>query len=146
MEPMTMSSSELRGAVHGTILYLCVYASLLTFQSMSKYYLIAQKKKKGEKVSFRSLKYYNRDDPLALAGDRAVGNFHEQSVLFLPLFWMHAMLCSPSQSWAIALVYSLTRGSYPILFLSKSKFTVLLSTIPGYLILVFLMAQVLRSV
>jgi hypothetical protein len=74
------SPDELKGAVQGTILYLALYLFLLIpFQSFSKFYIVAQKKKEArakggnkEKISFRAIKYYNSRDLLALAGDRTL--------------------------------------------------------------------------
>jgi hypothetical protein len=133
------SPDELKGAVQGTLLYLGLYLFILIpFQSFSKFYIVAEKKKEArakggnEKVSFRAIKYYNSKDLLALAGDRTVGNFIEFAILFLPLMWMHALFVDPSSSFWICLVYTASRSYYPIAFLKGSL--VLLSTAPGYLI------------
>ncbi len=142
------SADEMKGCVLGTLIYVSTFMTLLAFQSFSKIYLLKTKKadlakKDGKKsFSFKELskvKYYNRDDTLALAGDRAVGNAHEQSVLFLPLFWLHALLVDPSLSFSIAVVYSLSRIVYPVLYL-KDGFGpfVFLSTVPGYFIMTYL--------
>ena len=118
--------------------------SLLAFQSFSKIYLLKQKQKEnngkdanGKKVSFFDLKYYNKKDPLALAGDRGFGNMQEQAILFLPLLWMHAIFVDPSLSLPICLVYSFTRAVYPFLFLTKFFPAVFISTVPGYAILTY---------
>jgi hypothetical protein len=137
---------ELKGAVQGTLLYLGLYFFILIpFQSFSKFYLLAQKKKEArskegnERVSFRAVKYYNSRDLLALAGDRTVGNFVEFSVVFLPLMWMNALFVDPSISFRICLIYTASRSYYPIAFLSRSTGSlILLSTAPGYLIYAYL--------
>lgn len=92
--------------VQGTLLYLALYFGVfLSFQSFSKFYLFAQKtkqareKKGNERISVRALKYYNSRDTLALTGDRTVGNFIEFAVLFLPLYWMHALFVDTSKSY-----------------------------------------------
>jgi hypothetical protein len=137
---------ELRGAVRGTLLYLALYLfGFIQFQSYSKFYLLAQKKKEAkksdEKVSWRATKYYNSHDKLALVGDRAVGNMLEFAILFLPLYWIHAVLVDSTTSWEIALVYTVFRALYPFLFYYKPTLIVL-STGPGYVILLYLMWQI----
>jgi MAPEG family len=140
---------ELRGTILGTLLYLTVYlAVMIPFQVVSKYRLLAQKKAeqkklqsgdgKPEKISFAQVKYYNNRDVLALAGDRTVGNYIEQGFVFLPLLWMHAFFVDPSLSWRICLVYTMSRLLYPVLFLSRNRLHVLISTVPGYLVLFYL--------
>jgi hypothetical protein len=57
-----------KGTAQGTLVYLSVYGSFLSFQSFSKIYLAHQKRKelKGKKISFRKVKYYNSDDTVRL--------------------------------------------------------------------------------
>mmetsp|Transcript_8578 Transcript_8578/g.10277 ORF Transcript_8578/g.10277 Transcript_8578/m.10277 type:complete len:157 (-) Transcript_8578:90-560(-) len=149
MEDSTFpTADELRGVVQGTLLYLSVYMCLLAFQSFSKFYLFAQKKKdaraKGgnEKIPFRAVKYYNGKDMLALAGDRTVGNYVEFAIIFLPLLWMHAIFVDPSQAFTICFIYALSRLMYPFLFLFGGGFMIVLSTIPGYVIYTYLFFQI----
>lgn len=138
------SPVELKGAVQGTLLYLGLYFFvLIPFQTASKFYIVAQKKKgaraKGDnekKISLRAIKYYNSRDLLALAGDRTIGNFIEFAILFLPLMWMHALFVDPSQSFWICAIYTASRSSYPIFYM-RAKL-LLLSTVPGYLIYTYL--------
>ena len=139
---------DLKGAVRGTLLYLALYLfGFIQFQSYSKFYLLAQKKKEakekkdGAAVSFRAIKYYNSRDRLALAGDRTVGNFLEFAILFLPLLWIHAVLVDPTQSWNVALVYTSSRSLYPLLMLYQPTW-IAMSTGPGYLVLLYLMWQI----
>lgn len=139
---------ELRGTVQGTILYLSMYLLVfLQFQSYSKLYLIQKLKRenKDKKISLKAVKYYNSKDLLALNGDRTVGNFLEQSIAFLPLLWMHALFVDPGLSWNLCLVYCAFRVIYPVVFIMKPP-TVLVSTVPGYLTLVYMFVQLLREV
>ena len=142
------------------MLYLSLYASLLLFQSLSKFYVIAQRKKEfaiakkegkplppKQKNFALNVKYYNADDMLALLGDRAVGNFLEQGLLFLPLLWIHAVLVDPSQSWTICCIYAAGRASYmvvyPINYMGGGfQGIIALSTGPGYAVLFYLMYQI----
>lgn len=146
-----LNSNFCRQAVIGTLLYLGLYASvLIPFQSFSKFYLLAQKKREAkaadskEKVSFRALKYYNSRDMLALTGDRAVGNFQEFAIVFLPLYWIHALFVDPTQSLTIALAYTASRAIYPVAF--QSSTLIFFSTIPGYIVLCYLFTQVCWNV
>lgn len=140
---------DLQGAVRGTLLYLALYLfCFIPFQSFSKFFLLAQKKKQqnkknedGETVSWRAVKYYNSRDRVALVGDRTVGNFVEFAILFLPLYWIHAILVDPSESWTIALVYTVARSFYPFLFYYQPYY-IFLSTAPGYVVLAYLMLQI----
>jgi MAPEG family len=125
---------------------------------LSKFYLASQKKEEFAKAKkdgtplphrqknfFVKLKYYNSDDWLALMGDRAVGNTLEQGLIFVPLLWMHAVFVDPTQSWTIALIYSISRGIYPIMFTLAFGYGMLpaigVSTAPGYLTCIYLMYQ-----
>lgn len=141
------SPSELQGAIQGTMLYLSLYAFVfIPFQSFSKFYLLAKKRKesKDKKVSLRETKYYNSRDKLALCGDRTVGNFMEQALAFLPLYWIHALFVDPSLSLSIALAYTFSRVLYPIFFYYYPPL-VLLSTVPGYSICCYLWVQVMTK-
>lgn len=91
-------------------------------------------------MSYKAIKYYNKDDFVALLGDRTVGNFAEWYLLFLPLLWMHAVFVDPKQSFTICLCYTATRALYPFLF--KKGVMVVLSTGPAYLIKLYLAYQV----
>ena len=82
---------------------------------------------------------------LALTGDRAVGNFIEFAILFLPLYWMHAVYVDASQSFTIACFYSAARAIYPLVFPIKGMF-VLFSTIPGYIVIFYLFGSVAYAV
>lgn len=146
------AAHELHGAVAGTLIFLLVFMCLLTFQSFSKFYILKSRKAakggeaKEQKLSLQEVKYYNSTDVLALAGDRGVGNTLEQAVLFLPLFWLNALLVDPSTSFYIALFYSLSRLAYPVLFMQKGFGPIVfISTIPGYAILIYLTAQLVRA-
>lgn len=141
---------ELKGAVQGTCLYLGLYfCGFIGFQSFSKFYLMKQKKAQakmeGKRIRFVEVKYYNRDDKLALCGDRTVGNFLEMGFLFLPLFWIHALFVDPSQSFTIAALYTFTRALYPFVFWSAKIPLLLCSTVPGYLIYAYLLLSVAHS-
>lgn len=143
--------------VQGTMLYLFVYFGLaIPFQAFSKFYLLKLKKeqvkndaKKKEAapaaIDFRAIKYYNRDDTLALVGDRWVGQFQEYSFLFLSFLWIHALFVDPTQSFLISTLYSISRGIYPIVFSRQAYPGVLISAIPNYMVLTYLGVQIMRG-
>ena len=142
-------------------MYLFVYGFILIpFQSFSKYSILGKKKKEakekaakdgktlkgGYKALYLSVKYYNRDDDLALAGDRAVGNVLEQGLIYLPLYWMHAVFVDPAQSLTIATIYAISRLIYPLVYMINNRGNpgaIGLSTGPGYLVTLYLFYKVL---
>lgn len=140
------SPDDLKGAVQGTLVYLSLFLVFISFQSFSKFYLREQKNQEAkakdgnEKVSFRAIKYYNSRDLMALAGDRTVGNFVEQAIVFLPLLWMHALFVDPTHSFTICALYTSSRCIYPIVFFMNPP-ALLLSTGPGYAVLIYLIHQ-----
>jgi hypothetical protein len=143
--------------VQGTMLYLFVYFGLaIPFQAFSKFYLLKLKKEQVRKdakkketaptaIDFRAIKYYNRDDTLALVGDRWVGQFQEYSIIFLSLLWIHALFVDPKQSLLISILYSISRGIYPIVFSRQAYPGVLISAFPNYIILTYLGVQIMRG-
>ena len=151
---------ELRGAVLGTVLYLSLYLIVfIQFQSYTKFYIYYSKyktKNPKEKVdheddkhaataiatSFRNVKYYNTTDLLALNGDRTVGNFVEQAIVFLPLLWIHAVFVRPESSLFICILYTSIRSIYPLVFYTKYMF---LCTIPGYMILFYMIYEIVTK-
>lgn len=134
---------------------------MIPFQSFSKFYIVSQKKKEfkakaakdgdskpkgGFKSAYLRIKYYNNEDSLALAGDRAVGNVLEQSLVYLPLYWLHAIFVDPTHSFTIAMIYAISRVIYPLLYLanfSGYRGAIGLSTAPGYLVTLYLFYKVL---
>jgi MAPEG family len=138
--------ADLQGAVSGTLLYLSLYVAFQCFQSYSSHVLIAQKRKEAKqasangkepaKVSFRQLKYYNNRDFLAIWGDRTAGNFREWALIFLPTLWLHALFVDPTQAWNLCVAYTACRALYPIVFCKGVL--VLASTIPAYLVLMYI--------
>lgn len=147
------SKGELKGAVQGTLVYLGLYFfCFVPFQAISKFYIYSKKQKEAknkdgnEKISFSDIKYYNAKDYLALVGDRTVGNFIEFAILFLPLYWIHAIFVDPSQSFRIAALYTASRAWYPFAYNKRNVLWLLTSTVPGYTIYLYLFVEVARKV
>jgi hypothetical protein len=147
------TKQELHGVIYGTILFLGLYfIFFIQFQSYSKFYLYYYKYKKHQgdnntkdklnhsTTSFRNVKYYNTTDLIALNGDRTVGNFIEQSILFIPLIWIHAIFINRNESFIICCIYTFFRSFYPFVFYTKYMFA---STIPCYIVLCYLFYQII---
>lgn len=145
--------------VQGTLLYIFLYGAVfISFQSFSKFYVLAQRKKAFAKAKKEgtpmppkqknfalNVKYYNTEDMIALMGDRTVGNTLEQSVIFLPLLWMHAIFVDPSLSFTIASIYCASRALYLVVYPLNFKYMqglIGLSTGPGYLVTVYLFYEI----
>ena len=135
--------AELIPTLRGTLFFLCCYTFLFMFQSFSKLYLylkLKREKKTDDRFSFQSLKYYNTEHPLCLAGDRGFGNCLEQALCFLPTYWLYSLFITTDYAFEIACIYGTTRLIYPFLWLWKGKFgsPVFLSTVPGYIVLMYM--------
>lgn len=123
---------------------------MLPFQSISKFLILAKKKKEAKqkdgsaRVSLKTVKYYSHDT-MALRGDRTVGNYLEQGLYFLPLFWLHAIFVDSAKSFALAAVYTASRALYPFVFGKRQWYMILLSTVPGYLVNAFLFFELFKS-
>lgn len=137
--------SELKGAVAGTVAYVLFYQLVfLQFQSYSKFYLYAKGKSDDKKIRLNDVKYYSKDK-LALVGDRTVGNFVEQAIIFLPLYWLHALFVDPHMALPICGVYLATRSYYPIVFMMRFP-SLLLSTVPGYCVVLYMTYRLITEV
>mmetsp|Transcript_22342 Transcript_22342/g.32032 ORF Transcript_22342/g.32032 Transcript_22342/m.32032 type:complete len:90 (-) Transcript_22342:92-361(-) len=81
---------------------------------------------------------------LALQGDRAVGNFLEFAILFLPLLWIHALFVDPTQSFMISTIYTVSRAMYPFFFTRSinGMSMIFISTLPGYVVMCYLLGQI----
>lgn len=83
---------------------------------------------------------------MALRGDRTVGNYLEQGLYYLPLFWLHALFVDPTKSFALAAIYTASRALYPFVFGKRQPVLILLSTVPGYLVNAYLFIELSKSV
>ena len=100
----------------------------------------AKKEGKDTVVSFKEFKYASTERiPLLL--DRTVGNTMEQAIPFLTALWMHAVFVSPDSAGFIGWIYVITRAFYPVGFYFGLPF-VLLSTVPGYACIIYLLYTV----
>lgn len=137
------------------------YYCFLFFQTYSKLYLLSRRARKPDSASGGGLrtalginpyryhdaataavKYSNTHDPLAILGDRMVGNTLEQLVPFLGSLWLYALFVDPERTRLTGAVYITARALYPPLFWAGSPW-ILLSTIPGYAIIAYQLVAVL---
>lgn len=89
-----------------------------------------------------AVKYNNTHDPLAILGDRMVGNTLEQLVPFLGSLWMYAFFVDPEGTRLTGALYIVSRALYPPLFWAGSPW-ILLSTVPGYAVIAYQLGAVL---
>eukprot|EP00052_Salpingoeca_macrocollata_P008804 m.69511 g.69511 ORF g.69511 m.69511 type:complete len:188 (+) comp16781_c0_seq3:133-696(+) len=136
---MTATTELNRQAVSVTLTYFLLYTCFLLAQSATSHLLKAEMKKKNQKF----VRYYSTE-PAMLGMDRAVGNMMEQMPLFLVLFWL-CVVFAPAQGSTVILagyVYIAFRALYPIIwklqnFRSFVGLSILVSTVPNYLCLVY---------
>jgi hypothetical protein len=142
------------GPAYVTIAMLALYYVFLLFQTYSKLYLLSKRTPPvaGRALGLRTalglqpyryhdpvaaaLKYGNTLDPLAILGDRMVGNTLEQLVPFLCSLWLYSLFVEegPERAWLTGSVYICSRLLYPALFWAGSPW-ILLSTVPGYAVI-----------
>lgn len=99
----------------------------------------AKAKKDGQDkiVSFKDFKYASTDR-FSLLLDRSVGNTIEQAIPFLTALWIHAVFVSVDSAAFAGWIYVIARTLYPAGFYLGLPF-VLLSTVPGYACIIYLL-------
>ena len=140
------------------------YYCFLFAQTYSKLYLLSQRKTaragaaaggglrtalgvnpyRYHDAETAAVKYGNTHDPLAILGDRAVGNTLEQLVPFVGSLWLYALTVGPQHTAVTGWTYVASRALYPPLFWAGSPF-ILLSTVPGYLVIWFHLGATLHA-
>ena len=121
-----------------TVGFLTLYYIFLYGQAITKFYLYFQAKKKDPKVKFGKIKYSN-PDIMARVSDRTAGNMVEQAVPFLVSLWLCAIFESPTYAAKLGWLWLLFRSYYPFVFTGP---TLVLSTVPGYVIVIMLLQPV----
>jgi uncharacterized MAPEG superfamily protein len=134
-----------------TLVYFIMYYSFLTTQAIVHGYLYVTEKKRAkaakgdadskEKVSFRKVKYESKHK-MGLLVDRTTGNCLEQMVPFLFSLWAHAIFVSSQDASFIGIIYIVSRSAYPFCFYLGLPW-VLISTVPGYLCVSYLLGGVI---
>ena len=129
-------------ATEVTLAWCALFVVFLAFQALSKWFLVLQPRKEADSRSLgrrlASVKYNGKGGKLGLTGDRTVGNMMEQSLLFLPLLWLHALLVNGETAAFWGWAWLASRAPYPALFF-KGVPWLFISTFGGYACLVGLM-------
>ena len=134
--------SELQPVVGVTVAFTALYFAFLYTQSFSKFYLYFKAKAKDPKISFAKVKY-GSTELLAVTTDRTVGNMMEQSIPFLTSLWLCAIFESADYAAKLGWLWLLFRALYPFAYYRRPW--VLVSTVPGYIILFMLISPVARK-
>jgi len=124
-----------------------LYYAFLFSQSAATFYtfLEGRKKKKsgddGKAPSFGEVKYGGKGTKLNLSMNRTVGNFIEQSIVFLAALWMHAIFVDVQTAVKVGWTWIAIRSIYPLVFYIGG-FSVFLCTIPAYVCVWYLLGCV----
>ena len=90
------------------------------------------------------VKYGTASSPRMLCANRTVGNYLEQALPFLVAMYMHAVLVSVQSAARCGWLYLFTRSYYPLAFLRPFP-SLLMSTVPSYLVVGYLLLTALLS-
>ena len=146
-----LSRTNLASVAKVTMGWWVMLVSFLAFQAASKWIVAFElQKKKGTKrkrsdsvndsggssliKALVRAKYRGEGGKLGLTGDRTVGNLMEQSLLFLPALWLHAVLVTPEGAVFWGWRWLAARSIYPVAFYCGIPW-LFLSTIPAYVCL-----------
>lgn len=139
---MSLSATHFKPVIQVTLAYIVLWYIFLYSQSIYARitHAYSGKGKDGAKLSLAQIKY---GSPLEkgksmLRFDRTVGNTMEQMMPFLVSLWLHAAFVDVDHAASLGWYYILSRLLYPFLFLQPFPF-ILISTIPGYAIIVMLL-------
>jgi uncharacterized MAPEG superfamily protein len=135
---MTSDAHALAGPLLVTLGYVGWYYALQIHAARRKFALAREYAARGEKFD----RYFGQDRQM-LAADRMQLNMLEHMPPFLALLWLHAVFVSATGATAAGAVYLAARMLYPVVLgqrLGRSiRSQVMLSTVPGYVVLVYLM-------
>jgi uncharacterized membrane protein YecN with MAPEG domain len=130
------------GPILVTVVYLVWYYVLQLNVARVKARLHREYRARGEKFD----RYFSQDREM-LAADRAQLNVIEHMGPFLALLWLNALFVGPGGATVAGAVYVAARIVHPFALGSKLsrdiRPTILLATVPGYLVLVYLMGALL---
>ena len=141
-----LSAADYWGPIGVTLAYLLVYYGFITFVVLpTKTRLVKEYADRGEKFD----RYFGQDRQM-LAADRVQLNMLEHMAPFLVLLWLHAAFTSVLSATIAGAVYVVSRGLYPVLMGGRLgrgvRGSILASTVPGYLVLLYLMDGLVYAV
>ncbi|CAB9514295.1 expressed unknown protein [Seminavis robusta] len=143
---MTLDAAEFKWPIIATLLHALQYIRSLNRQTKTKYRLTKQFQKENKDKPFDR---YNSNHPEMLAADRAFLNFQEQSIPFLTALWLQAVFVNPNKAGKLGVFWVLLRMVYPTLLGKQLENVnpkrVALVTFPCYMILYYMLGDVLRA-
>jgi len=136
-----------------TVGTMCLYYAFLFGQAMVGFIaheeLSDKASKDGAKMSLYDAKFSGKFQYLRTA-DRSVGNFMEHLPTFLTSLWAYAMFVDATHAATLGWAWVFCRSYYPAVYQLNSKtgfFPVMFaSTLPGYLICMYMLAKVVLVV
>jgi hypothetical protein len=140
-----MSAVEFKGPIIITLGMLLIYYAFLMNILRTKVRLHKKYQREGKKFD----RYLSGDREM-LAADRIQLNLLEHMPLFLALLWLTAVFDSVENATCAGTIYLISKTLYP--FLMKKKLgreitpIVLLSTIPGYGVNIYLAVRIVLKV
>ena len=125
-------------------------ASCSSTTSFSKFYVHAKytasdASKDDKSKTFVEVKYGNAGGRMGLAADRSVGNMMEQAIPFLVSLWLHALVVGAPSAAQTGWLWIASRAIYPLVFQMGLPY-LFLSTIPGYLCILYMLSGVAARV
>lgn len=143
MHPLELPTQT--GPLLVTLAYLLVYYGIVVNVGHSKIRLAREYAKRGEKFD----RYFGQDREM-LAADRFQLNQLEHMPPFLILLWLVAVFVSPLFATVGGSIYVLTRVLYPFMMGSRLgrgvKGSILVATLPSYLVLLSFMGALVWAV
>ncbi len=125
-----------------TAVYVVLYYAFQIRIARTKERLRRQYAGRGEKFD----RYFGQDREM-LAADRTQLNMLEHMPPFLALMWLHAAFVSPTSATIAGAIYLAARIAHPLLMGGRLgrgvRLSILAATVPGYLVLAYLMASLL---
>jgi len=140
-QPETCGLKDYRWSLIVTGAYVLMYYVFLVIQVVSRGKV--QKKNEEYPLMLGDVKVNNiNEHPDVLRGERTFLNTLEQMPAFLITFWCFTVFVQAYVGALIGLIYVVFRAIYPVLYPPPK---VLASTIPGYLIILFFMVNIIIS-
>lgn len=135
-----MDPSDYAGPLAVTLAYIGLYYAFVIWVGVVKARRAKAWRERGEKFD----RYYSEDREM-LAADRLQLNTLEQMPPFLVLLWLEAVFGSTTLATIAGSVYVAARALYPVVMGSRMgrgvKASILASTVPGYLVILFFLGH-----
>lgn len=140
--PPALDIQTYAGPVTVTLAYIALYYAFQIHILRVKNRLKAEYKDRGEKFD----RYFGQDRHM-LAADRSQLNMLEHMPGFLVLLWLNALFVGPFGATVAGGIYVAARSTYPLWMGARLgrgvQGKILLSTLPGYLVLVYFLGSLI---